>query len=86
MKILLIAFAISVLFCVFFVPPMIRAYARTRADQIIYGHRPGTEKLINKCIAILSWSNNWITNRTDTDNHRINRLRNMLDEMEKPHD
>ncbi len=85
MKILLIALAIAILFTLFILPYIIRAYARTRTDQIIYGRRPGTENRISRCISILTWTNNWITNREEPDLERIKRLHNMLDEMQHPH-
>ena len=85
MKILLTALAISLLFFAFLVPLAIRAYARTRAGKILYTHQPTTEKLIKRCIAILTWSNKWITNNEEPDSQRINRLRDMLNVMQNPH-
>lgn len=85
MKIVLIAIAIAILFSIFLLPCIIMIYAQTRADQIIYGRRPGTEKLINRCISILTWSNNWITTNEEPNNVRINRLHVKLDEMQHPH-
>jgi len=84
MKILLIAFIIAILFSIFLLPCIIMVYAQTRADQIIYGRRPGTEKLINRCIRVLTWSNNWVTRNEEPNNVRINRLHVKLDEMQKP--
>ena len=86
MKIVLIALAISLLFFGFCIPWVIRAYARTRANQALYRQQPTTEKRINRCIAILTWSNKWLTNREEPDIQKINRLRDMLKEMQKPHD
>ncbi len=85
MKTLLLALIIAILFSLFYFPFFIRAYARRSADHIIFGRRPGTEKRINRCISILTWTNEWITAPTDTDDLRIKRLHNMLDEMQHPH-
>jgi len=85
MKILLIALIIAILFCGFSIPFIIRVAARTQADEIIYGRRPSTEKRINTCITILTWSNKWITAHAHTDLIRIRRLNDMLKEMQKPH-
>jgi len=85
MKILLIAIFLSILFWGFSIPLFLRTHARTRADQIIYANHPSTEKRINRCISVLTWSNNWITNRTEQDEIRIDRLNLMLKEMQKPH-
>lgn len=85
MKFLIILFVLFILFWGFSIPFVLRAYARTRADQVIYGHRPSTGKKINSCISCLTWSNKWITNRTEPDKRRINRLRDMLNGMQSPH-
>lgn len=85
MKILILCLIISTLSGALGIPPIVRAYARSRADKIIHGRRPGTEKLMNRCISILTWSNKWITTRTELDNQRIIRLRDMLKEMQHPH-
>jgi membrane protein required for beta-lactamase induction len=86
MTILLILLATILFWLVILAPFFIRLYARTRADQIFYTHRPATEKLINRCIRILTWTNHWITAREELDRIKIDRLRDMLDEMQKPHD
>jgi len=85
MKILPIAIAIAILFTLFVLPWIFRTYARTRAEQIIQGKRPATEKQISKCISCLTWSNNWFTVNERPDRIRINRLVEMLDEMQHPH-
>ena len=85
MKLVIITLIIVVVFCGFSIPFIIRAKARTRADDIIFGHQPGTEERINKCISILVWTNRNITNRTDQDSLRLIQLRDMLKEIQKPH-
>ncbi|GAI92589.1 unnamed protein product [marine sediment metagenome] len=85
MKILLIALIIAILFLGFSIPWIIRTCARTRAEQIIYGRRPGTEKRINRCISILTWSNKWVTYYAHEDLIRIRKLNAMLEEMLHPH-
>ena len=85
MKLLFILLFLAILFWGFSVPFIIRADARARADHIINGRRPSTEKHINTCITLLTWSNKWITSRKDKDYLRIQRLRDMLDEMQHPH-
>jgi len=65
--------------------PIIRAYSRTRADNIIKGKRSATEKQITKCIRVLTWSNKWFTNNEEQDSQRIERLLDMLEEMQHPH-
>ncbi len=85
MKLVIITLIIVVVFCGFSIPFIIRAKARTRADDIIFGHQPGTEERINRCISILTWTNKQITTNTDQDMFRILQLRDMLDEMQNPH-
>ena len=85
MKTLLIAFAIAILFTLFVLPWIIRTDARTRAEKIIQGKRPATEKQINRCIRVLTWSNKWLTVNEEPDRIKINRLVEMLDEMLHPH-
>ena len=85
MNILLLALIIAILFSLLYFPFFIRTYARARADHITYGRRTGTEKRINRCISILTWTNDWITGRKEPDDLRIKRLHNMLNEMQKPH-
>ncbi len=85
MKLVILALIIAILLLGFSIPFIIRAKARTRADHIIYGRLPSTEKRINRCISILSWTNKQITTNTDQDMFRILQLRDMLDEMQNPH-
>lgn len=85
MKILLIALFLAILWFGFSLPVIIRACVRKTSDEIVYANRPATEKRINRCISILTWSNNWITNRTEQDQKRIDRLRDMLKKMQNPH-
>ncbi len=85
MKILLIALIIAILFLILLFPCIIMVYAQTRADQIIYGRRPVTEKLINRCISILTWSDKWVIKNGEPNNVRINRLHVKLDEIRHPH-
>lgn len=85
MKLLLIVLCFTVVFLPLSIPFIVRAAARTRADQIIYGQRTSTEKNINTCITILTWTNKWITNQTEQDSQRIYRFNLMLEEMRKPH-
>ncbi|MBA7542512.1 hypothetical protein ES705_34835 [subsurface metagenome] len=85
MKFLLIAIIIAILFLTFLVPCIIMVYAQNRADQIIDGRRPGTEKHINRCIFILTWSNKWVSTNEEPNNVRINRLHVKLDEIRHPH-
>ena len=85
MKLLIITLIIGIVFCGFSIPFIIRAKARTRADQLIFGHEPSTEERINKCIAILTWTNKQITTNTEKDDLRLIQLRDMLGEMQHPH-
>ena len=85
MKLLIISLAIAILFFGFFLPWVFRSYARTLAGKILYTQQPTTEKRINRSIAILTWSNKWITSNEEPDIQRINRLRDMLKEMQHPH-
>jgi len=84
MKILLISIAISLLSLVFCAPFTIRTIARIATDKMLYGKKTPTKKCMSRCIAVLTWSNEWITNRTKPDDQRIARLRNNLNEMQKP--
>jgi len=86
MKIVLLLLVISVLFWGFSFPYMLRAFARVRADQTTYGHRPATEKLLRRLIGILTWSNMWVSNNEGPDSRRIARLRVLLKKMQNPHD
>jgi len=85
MKLVITCVIVTILFCGCLVPFIFRAYARRSSDRISQGRRPGTVKLINRCIATLTWCNNWITIGTEQDQKRIDRLRDMLDEMLHPH-
>ena len=85
MKILLLALIIVMLFWVFSIPFVIRANARNMADHIIFGRQPSTEKQINKCISILTWTNKQITTNTEKDTLRLIQLRDLLKEMQHPH-
>jgi len=85
MKLLIITLIIGIVFCGFSIPFIIRAKARTRADDITFGRQPGTEERINNCISILVWTNRNITNRTEQDSLRIYQLRVILKEMQHPH-
>ena len=85
MKILLIAIAIAILFTLFFLPPIIRAIARIAADKMLCGKKTPTLKCMNRCVRVLTWSNNWITTHTKQDDLRIARLYVKLDEMLHPH-
>ncbi len=82
MKTLIVCLTIAALFFCFSMPFIIRANARTRADQIIYGRQMSTEKQINRCISILTWTNKQITSNTENDILRLMRLRDMLKEMQ----
>ncbi len=84
MKILIIAIAISLLFWVFCVPFTIRTIARIAADKMLYGKKTPTKKCINRCIRVLTWSNEWITNNEEPDDRRIKRLRVKLNKIQKP--
>jgi len=65
------------------VPLIIRGYARMNADEIICGNRYGTEGRINSCISVLAWFTKWHILNTKEDRHRIDVLRDMLDEVQK---
>jgi len=84
MKIIVLALFICVLFWGFSLPYTLRTYARSLADRIIYGPRPGTKKLINRCISILTWTNRWLTKDEEPDNRRIERLNRSLKKMQNP--
>lgn len=85
MKIILIPVVLSVPFTLFMLPLIIRAYARYLADQMIYGLRPRTEKLINRSIFLLTRSNNRLTKDEEPDNRRILQLRDRLKKIQNPH-
>ena len=85
MRFLIVLIIPIMFFSIFAFPYIFRASTRTRADEIIYGHGPITEKSIKRCISFLTWTNNWITERTEQDQKRIDRLNLMLKEMQNPH-
>lgn len=62
----------------------LRAAARTRADQIISGSIPANADELNKIITTLLPAYN-STARTETDRVRVRRLREIRNEMQKPH-
>lgn len=82
----------TVVLCILFSLPIaylivrdrLRAAARTRADQIISGSMPANAKDLNKIITTLlpAYSSRA---RTETDRVRVRRLRDIRNEMEKPH-
>jgi len=85
MKIFVILLIGILLLAFLSVPPIIRTYARVRAGKILYGQQPTTVKRINRCIAILTWTNKWITIDEEPDSQRITRLNAMLNETLHPH-
>jgi hypothetical protein len=85
MELLIIPLVCGIVLLVFSIPFFIRTYARTRADHIIFGRLPGTEKQIMRCVAILTWTNSQITMDTDQDTLRIVQLRDTLDNFQHPH-
>jgi hypothetical protein len=85
MKITTLLLIPAILFLVFTAPFVIRAYARTRADKIINGKQPASEKYINRLISALTWTNGWILDGSNKDRITIERLRDMLKEMLHPH-
>ncbi len=60
--------------------------ARARADRIIAGQQPATEEDINKLITVILSTKNWITDITEADRQRVDRLRDMRKETVTPHD
>jgi len=85
MEILLLALIIVILFSLLYFSFIIRAFARFRARHIIQGKRPSTEKRINRCISILTWTNDWITGHKELDQNIIDQLRVKLNEIQNPH-
>jgi hypothetical protein len=85
MKILLFSLIFAVLSCCLSIPFVIRACARTLADDIIEGKQSGTEKQINRYIHILSWTSRWISDKAHKDLNRVRKLNNMVKEMQNPH-
>lgn len=83
----------TVVLCIIFCFPIawlivrdrLRAAARTQADQIISGSIPASAEQLNKIISRLlpAYSS---TARTETDRVRVRRLRDIRNEMQKPHD
>jgi hypothetical protein len=63
-----------------------RGEARARADEIIIGIRPATEKQLDKYIAKLRTANARLLSRPEVDLGRIARLCAMRDEMVTPHE
>ena len=86
MKLLIVFFVLSLLFLSFATLFILRGFTRARADDIIHGIRPATEKSIKSIISCLSWSNFYITKHPEQDELRINHLLDMLKEMQHPHD
>jgi len=74
----LILLAISILFCVFVLPYLLRSYARDLADHFLESIMPIDKKLIGRCISILTWTNKWITKQPDIDRDRIRALKILL--------
>jgi len=74
----LILLAVSFLFCVFVLPYGLRSYARKHADRIIDASILHDVKLAKRCIAILTWSNKWITKRVFMDLERIRQLKVLI--------
>ena len=86
MKFLIISIATATLFALFLLPVIIRTIARIAADRMIHGKKTPTVKCMNRCVRVLTWLNDWITAREESDQGRIDRLNVMLDEMQNPHD
>ncbi len=59
--------------------------ARTRADRIIAGKEPATEKQLNKCIDRILHTKSLLYGQTESDRMRAERLRDMRKEMVTPH-
>ena len=85
MKLLIAFVLLCLLFVAFATLFILRGFTRARADEIIHGIRPATEKSIKSIISCLSWSNFYITKHPEQDELRINSLRDMLTEMQHPH-
>ncbi len=62
-----------------------RAMAKAEADRIIDGIQPATEEQISKCITRIRQQSYWFRDVTELDNQRINRLRDIREEMATPH-
>ncbi len=60
--------------------PKVRAFA----DGIITGKQTATEKQINECITWFLSRTNWLHGRTESDRCRVDRLRDMRNEMVTP--
>lgn len=52
-----------------------------KADRIINGEEPATEEQINKIITTLLATKNWVSNLTEADRQRVDRLREIRNEM-----
>ncbi|MBA7592507.1 hypothetical protein ES708_34692 [subsurface metagenome] len=85
MKIILLLLVIFVLFCIFFLPLLLRAYTRNLANQMIYGNRPGTKNQIIRCIRVLTWTNLRLSKDEDPDSQRILKLTKLLEKIQNPH-
>ncbi|MBA7523813.1 hypothetical protein ES705_15947 [subsurface metagenome] len=85
MNTLLTLIPLLIIFFVLYVPFVVRAYARTHGDEVVQGKRTATETVLNRYISVLTWCNNWITHNEELDDLRIKQLRDMLEEMQKPH-
>ena len=85
MEIFVLVLCIALLLCVATVPFIVRRRTRNKTVKILHGKRLATEKQITRCIAILTWTNNWILDGSNQDQLKIERLRDMLKEMQKRH-
>lgn len=85
---MLLTVVLCIIFCIpiawLIVRDRLRASARTRAYQIISGSIPANADEINKIITTLcpAYSSRA---RTETDRVRVRRLRDIRNEMQKPH-
>jgi hypothetical protein len=62
-----------------------REETRARADEIIIGIQPATEKQLDKYIKRLQTANAGLLSKNEVDLGRIARLRDIRDEMVTPH-
>jgi len=85
MEIFVLVLCIALLLCVFSIPFIVRRHARNKSVDIVHCHLPATEKQIIRCIAILTWTSNWLLDGSEQDRINIKLLRDMLEEMQKPH-
>lgn len=58
--------------------------AKAEADRIISGEQPSTEEQLNKIITTLLRAKNFMGRRTEQDRQRIQRLRDIRNEMVTP--